>query len=124
MVKEFEDAAFSQKVGAVGPLVKTQFGYHIILVKDRSAKTTQALKDVKADLKAYLTQRKKMQAIREFVDGLKNKSKIEFLDDSVNPEKLKKEIEEAFKKQLDFQSKQGAPKSKQKKLEKMEKENK
>ena len=124
MVKEFEDAAFSQKVGAVGPLVKTQFGYHIILVKDRSAKTTQSFKEVKNDIKAYLTQQKKLEAIRSFVKSLKDKSKIEFLDDSINPEKLKKELEEAFKKQLDFQSKHGAPKSKQKKLEKMEKENK
>lgn len=32
MVKEFEDAAFSAKVGdSVGP-VKTQFGYHLIRV--------------------------------------------------------------------------------------------
>ncbi len=32
MVREFEDAAFSAPVGvAVGP-VRTQFGYHIILV--------------------------------------------------------------------------------------------
>ncbi|MFT3893915.1 MAG: peptidylprolyl isomerase [Anaerolineales bacterium] len=32
MVAEFETAAFSQKVGEIGPVVKSQFGYHIIQV--------------------------------------------------------------------------------------------
>jgi len=32
MVKEFEDAAFSQPIGEIGKPVKTQYGYHIIQV--------------------------------------------------------------------------------------------
>ena len=32
MVAEFEQAAFSQKIGEIGPAVKSQFGYHIIQV--------------------------------------------------------------------------------------------
>jgi hypothetical protein len=35
MVKEFEDAAFSQEVGKIGPVVITQFGFHIIQVLER-----------------------------------------------------------------------------------------
>ncbi|MCO6450822.1 MAG: peptidylprolyl isomerase [Caldilineales bacterium] len=35
MVAEFEDAAFSQEVGVVGEPVKSQFGYHIILVQEK-----------------------------------------------------------------------------------------
>ena len=34
MVPEFENVAFSAQKGAVVGPVKTQFGYHIILVKD------------------------------------------------------------------------------------------
>ena len=35
MVAEFEQAAFSQEIGAIGEPVKSQFGYHIIQVIDR-----------------------------------------------------------------------------------------
>jgi hypothetical protein len=38
-VAEFEKAVFSQPVGKVGDPVKTQFGYHLILVKSRPAAT-------------------------------------------------------------------------------------
>lgn len=33
-VKEFSDAAFSQKVNEIGPIVETEFGYHVIRVAD------------------------------------------------------------------------------------------
>lgn len=46
MVPEFEDAAFSQEIGKIGKPVKTQYGYHIILVTDRSTKSFEEAKDI------------------------------------------------------------------------------
>ena len=38
MVKEFENAAFSQKVGEVGPVITSPYGFHIIKVTAHSPK--------------------------------------------------------------------------------------
>ena len=35
MVKEFEDAAFSMKIGEISYPIKTQFGWHLIQLTDR-----------------------------------------------------------------------------------------
>ena len=123
VVKEFGDAAFSQKVGTISPIVKSQFGEHIIYVTDKAAAGVQSLSDVKNDLKAYLTEQKKIQALQKLIENLKANAKIEYVDSNLSPDSIKKQLEEALPKQLDFQKKQGAPKSKLKILDKDQKEN-
>lgn len=51
MVPEFETVAFNGKVGEVSPVVRTQFGYHIIRVDERS---TVAFEQARADLEKEL----------------------------------------------------------------------
>ena len=36
MVKEFNDVVFSDEVGVVHGPIKTQFGYHLILIDERN----------------------------------------------------------------------------------------
>ena len=122
VVKEFGDAAFSQKVGTISPIVKSQFGEHIIYVTDKAAAGVQPLSAVKNDLKTYLTEQKKIQTLQKLIDGLKQSAKIEYVDTSLSPDNIKKQLEEALPKQIEFQKKQGAPKSKQKVLDKIKKE--
>jgi peptidyl-prolyl cis-trans isomerase C len=51
MVKPFEDAAFTIPVGQVSQPVKSDFGYHLILVETRTAKTfEQAQADIEKSL--------------------------------------------------------------------------
>ena len=118
VVKEFGDAAFSQKIGVVGPLVKSQYGQHIILVKDKAKAGVQPFSQVKNDLKAFLTQQTKMEKVQKFLNGLKNSAKIEYLDEDLNPTNLQKKLNEVIQKQIAQQQKANAPKEKKKLFEK------
>lgn len=63
MVKPFEDAAFSQEKNAIGPVVETDFGFHIIQVLDRQA--AQVVKfdaDAKQRINSYLEGQKRKDA--------------------------------------------------------------
>ncbi|MDP9361270.1 MAG: peptidylprolyl isomerase [Acidobacteriota bacterium] len=53
MVPEFEEAAFKAKVGEIPPVVKTQFGYHIIKVEAHDA---QPLAQVRPTIEKNLKQ--------------------------------------------------------------------
>ena len=120
MVPEFANAAFTQKVGVVGPVVKTQFGKHIILVTDKAAGGLQPFNSVKEDIKVYLGEQKKFMAFQKFVKGLKDNATIEFYDESLKPDVLRKQIEESLSKKMSKEKYENIPASKKKTLEKMQ----
>jgi len=72
MVKPFEDAAFGQEVNAIGPIVETQFGYHIIQVTSHKQAGPVPREDVVNAIKG----RKQQKLLIEFVEELKGKAKI------------------------------------------------
>ncbi len=77
MVKPFENAAFSQKKNDIGPVVETDFGYHIIQVIDYQPSKIQSLdKETKSKISAFLQQKKKYEAFNEIMQGLKAKAHI------------------------------------------------
>jgi parvulin-like peptidyl-prolyl isomerase len=56
MVPAFDQAAFSIPVGEVSEPIKTQFGYHLIKIKSRDAKSFDASKaQIEKDLKPKMT---------------------------------------------------------------------
>lgn len=78
MVKPFEDAAFSQATNAIGPVVQTDFGYHIIQVTAHKQAGTTSLDEVKPRLTDYLKQKKQMALFETYLNSLKSKAKIEY----------------------------------------------
>jgi len=76
MVPEFGDAVAKLTKGnfTVEP-VKSQFGYHIILLEDSRPKTIPPLDQVKSQLQQQVQQ----QNLKKLFDDLKAKAKIEIV---------------------------------------------
>jgi len=86
MAKPFEDAAFSQKVNEIGPIVQTRFGYHIIQVLKHHKAAEKTLDEAKDMIKETLKNQKKQEMIKNYIAELKEKAKIVYgtTDDSKN----------------------------------------
>jgi foldase protein PrsA len=80
-VAAFDQASFSLKTNEMSKPIKTQYGYHIIeaLSAVKPAKTTP-LKDVKESIRQQLTQTKKNEKMRTWVNDVSKeyKSKIKY----------------------------------------------
>ncbi len=103
MVPEFEKAAFSQEIGKVGDVVKTQFGYHLIkvtaktpaieakgdtpakpatvtashiLIKNEQADTPRPVPTIE-DIKKNIKQQKSRTEVQTYISGLKSNAVIE-----------------------------------------------
>ena len=77
-VPAFEQAVFSQKVGEIGPVVETSFGYHIIEVLDRKEARKVPLSEVSERISNYLVAEKKDKAVKEYIESLKDAATIVF----------------------------------------------
>ncbi|MEI6971682.1 MAG: peptidylprolyl isomerase [bacterium] len=77
-VPEFEAAAFSQEVNAIGPVVETKYGYHVIQVLERNAAGLLPFEKVKSEISEYLLGGKRKQVVTDFVEKLKADAKIEY----------------------------------------------
>lgn len=76
MVKEFEDAAFTQATNAIGAVVETQFGYHVIQVTKHEVAKTTSLDEVKPKLVEHLKQKQQMEVFEKLIERLKKDAKI------------------------------------------------
>jgi peptidyl-prolyl cis-trans isomerase C len=77
MVEGFENAAFSQEVGSVGPVLKTEFGYHIIRVEERQTEGVAPFEEVANTLPDFIKRQRRLQAVEDFVKELREKAKIQ-----------------------------------------------
>ncbi|MDD3437573.1 MAG: peptidylprolyl isomerase [Candidatus Gastranaerophilales bacterium] len=95
MVEPFAKAAFAQKPETISDIVKSPYGYHIILVKDRMKAGQEPFEKVKDEIKTYLENQANVKVLENLIESLKKQAKIEYLDDEYNPAK----IQDALKKQ-------------------------
>ncbi len=72
MVLSFEEAAMKLKTNEVSPLVKTQFGYHLIKLTAKN----ESFQEVKQVITQKLSAEKKQAAVKDYLDSLKQKAVI------------------------------------------------
>lgn len=92
MVPEFAQAAFAAKPNTVTDVVKTQYGFHIIMVTDRKSASTTPYKKVKNSIKDYLNAQQQVNALDKLTTTAKKKAKIEYLDERYNPDNIQKKL--------------------------------
>ena len=85
MVKPFEDAVVAAKVGEVAGPVKTDFGWHLILVTETRAKAPPSMDDMKQQLSNQV----EADAIKAYLKDLTDKSVVTRTADGIDPVAMK-----------------------------------
>lgn len=109
MVKPFSDAAFSLKPNTVSEIVQTPYGYHIIMVTDRAKAGIAPFEQMAPELKAYLEQTKKIEALQKLFDGLKASAKVVYVDPAFDPQNIQQKIREKAATQMQQQGQNQQP---------------
>jgi len=77
MVPEFEEAAFKLQVGEISEPVKTQFGYHLIQLDEKSSEEKKSLEESKQIIMENISHQKQNEKYISSVEELKNKYDVE-----------------------------------------------
>lgn len=74
--KAFEDAIYGQDIGAIGEVVESPVGYHVIKVTGEQQKEVVAFDLVKERLQIMLKSRAQQKVAADYIEELKNKATI------------------------------------------------
>jgi peptidyl-prolyl cis-trans isomerase C len=83
MVPEFEKAAFELEIGELSDLVKTQFGYHLIVVEEKKESSIKTFDQVKEQIKQNLLRGEQTKVYTNKFNELKSKYSVEINEDEL-----------------------------------------
>lgn len=76
MVPEFDQVSFEMEVGALSPVIKTQFGYHIIYKSDQEAEQEADFDEAHDNVRDFLRHVRRGEALTHYVNDLREKATI------------------------------------------------
>ena len=77
MTPPFEQAAFAQEINAIGPVIETTFGYHILQVLERQMAHKQTLEEATPRIGQFLQNRERQRKVEQYIGELRAAAKIE-----------------------------------------------
>ena len=80
LVPEFEEICFNLQPGEVSGVVKTKFGYHIVMLTEKKEPHIKPLSEVREVVEQAIKRKKKAIRFNGYVERLKEKSKITIND--------------------------------------------
>lgn len=92
MVEPFAKVAFAQKPNTISDIVKSPYGYHIILVTDRKKAGMEPFEKVKPEIVAFLENQEQVGTLEKLVESLKKQAKIDYIDSSYNPKMIQVQL--------------------------------
>ncbi len=88
MVKEFEDVAFSAPLKTPAGPVKTDFGYHIIYVDEKTPEQTAPLAEVHQRIKELISRNKNARKSEDLLTTLRKESEVRISDPALSIEEF------------------------------------
>jgi peptidyl-prolyl cis-trans isomerase C len=76
MVPAFDAALAKLNVGQTSDIVTTEFGYHIIQLREKKAASSMSLDEIKDDLREYLYQQRGAKRFEQYVKDLRAKADV------------------------------------------------
>ncbi len=76
VIPEFEQACQSMKVGEVSKIVKTQLGYHLILLTERREAREKSLDEVREQIRQAILSQQSQKFAESYVQQLRSKAQI------------------------------------------------
>ncbi len=70
------DSLFRAEIGEISPVIKTEFGYHIVRVEDRRPARTRALKEVRDRIARTLKDKKREEVFTEWMSKLRQRTEV------------------------------------------------
>ena len=77
MVPQLEKVAFAMEEGQVSQMVESRLGYHLIKVEDKRPPRPIPLEEAEPKIAAYLKRKKLEEGVRDYIEALRAKAKIE-----------------------------------------------